>query len=103
VNVNFTVIITSAAVGAIAGSLITFIGGILERRARRREMLLTKAVELAIHRFESAIRVANETNRSTTLQDPAMMSADYFRTLEHILDKGVPPEEMLGVQRQGPQ
>lgn len=102
-GIDFTTIITSAAVGGIAGSAISFVGTILERRSRRKEMLLSKAVELAIHRFESLIRVAKETGRSTNLQDPAVMSATYFRWLEHILDKGTLPSDAEEIQATGPQ
>lgn len=91
--IDFTTIITSAAVGGVVGSAISFVGSELERRARRREMLLEKAVELSIHRFESTKNIAAETGKTVTLSDPAIMSATYFRWLEHIADKGTLPDD----------
>lgn len=40
-------ILGSAAVGALVSSIITLIGQAVERRARRRELLLSKSIELA--------------------------------------------------------
>jgi hypothetical protein len=42
-------VITSAAVGSIVSSLATLIGQRAERNARKRELLMVKAVEMVSH------------------------------------------------------
>jgi hypothetical protein len=42
-----SLILGSAAVGALTSSVITFVGQILERRARQKELLISKAIDLA--------------------------------------------------------
>ncbi len=96
---DFTTIVTSAAVGAVSGSIISFWGAILERKARRKEILLNKAVELAIERARFVKEIAKETSRAASIQDAAVMSATYFNWLEHVLDKGSLPEEVIENQR----
>lgn len=95
---DLTAIIASAAVGCIAGSAIPFVGAWFERRSRRKELLLGKAVELAIHRFESVSRLAKDSGQKATLQDPAVLSATYFKWLEHIVDTGELPKEAKEAQ-----
>ena len=85
-------IVTSAAVGALASSGITFIGQLLERRARRRELLLEKAVEIAISRRDFALNVASQSGRPASFIDEAVAAAEYYKALDHLLKKGKLPE-----------
>ncbi len=82
-------IITSAAVGALSAAIITFIGQVLDRRARRKELLLSKAIELAMARREMIMRVVEQTSGTTAeLWDDAVLSAEYFTVLKHLIEKG---------------
>ena len=56
-------VLSSAAVGALVSSLLTLLGSALERKARRRELLLSKAIDLAINRTQIAMTVAEKTGR----------------------------------------
>jgi hypothetical protein len=53
-------IITSAAVASLVSATMQLIGAHLERRARRRELLLARAPDLAAARTENAMRIAKE-------------------------------------------
>jgi hypothetical protein len=93
--VDFITIITSAAVGGVAGSAITFLGQVLERKSRRKEILLAKSVELAIDRARFVYEVARQEEAAADIGDPAINCAIYFRWLKYLLDKGeLPPEVM---------
>lgn len=61
---NTTVtILTSAVVAAAVASVFNLIGQIAERRARRKELILTKALELAKERREFILAVAEKSGR----------------------------------------
>ena len=56
-----TTIITSAAVGALIAGVVQLIGATLERRARRQELLLSHAMELAKAREELGFKLAEKS------------------------------------------
>lgn len=86
-------IITSAAVGALASAAVNLIGQGLERKARRRELLLSKAIELAFARRETLLRIAERDDRPYTLHDDVSIAAAYFGELQHLLDRGTLSDE----------
>lgn len=83
-----TTIITSAAVGALASALVNLIGQAIERKARRKELLLTKAMELAFARRELLMKAVERTGQTVGLRDDVSVAADYFAELTSLLDKG---------------
>lgn len=85
---TFIVIITSAAVGAVVSSVATIIGQWLDRSARRKELLLSKAIELAFARQELVMKVAEAAGGRATLNDAAALAAEYYQVLAHVMDKG---------------
>jgi len=93
--VDFTTIITSAAIGGVVGSAITFVGQILERKSRRKELLLAKSVELAIERARFVYKVAKDEDKEADISDPAVNCATYFRWLVYLLDKGALPPDAI--------
>lgn len=88
---DMTIIIASAAVGAIVAALINLIGQYFERRSRRKELLLSKAVEMAIERARFTFDVAKASNASADIPDQAVMAATYYQWLEYLLDRGKLP------------
>jgi hypothetical protein len=71
----------------------TFLGGWFERRARRRELLLARALDLAKARTEFNLKMADKTGESIELQDDIMLAEEYFAWLSHLMDHGkLPPE-----------
>jgi hypothetical protein len=84
-NSPWLTIFTSAAVGALVSSAVTFIGQFLERRSRRNELLLKTAVKLSVHQREFMMQFAKETQTPATLIDPAINAENYFRWLKELL------------------
>lgn len=68
-------VITSAAVGTLASAVVNLIGQGLERRSRRKELLLGKAVELAVERVRFAFEVAKVSGQEAALKDPGRTCA----------------------------
>jgi hypothetical protein len=81
-------VLTSAAVGVLVSAMLTLIGQYLERRARQNELLLTKALEMAVRRSDVAMKIALETGRKTSLLDDVINAETYFHWLKGLLHKG---------------
>ena len=92
---DFATVVTSAAVGAVTAQLINLIGQSLERRSRQREMLLAKAVELAVERVRFGFEVAKESQQDAALKDPGITCATYYKWLRHLLENGELPSDAV--------
>jgi hypothetical protein len=93
-------VLTSAAVGVLVSSFVALLGQYLERRARRDELLLTKAVEMAAERRKLAMEVAEKTGATASLLDDAIVAETYFRWLKKLLETGkLPPDADQGRRR----
>jgi len=87
------IILTSAGIAALVSGIIALFGQMLERRARRRELLLTKSIELAIQRTDLAERFAKTEGAPVTLLDHAQLAEVYYQWLSHLVDHGeLPPD-----------
>ena len=90
---TWAIVLTSAAVGALASSIAALIGQMLERRSRRRELALAKAVDLSIARSGLMADLAIKTGGQLTLMDHVELSGTYYNWLRHVLEKGsLPPK-----------
>jgi|WetSurMetagenome_2_1015567.scaffolds.fasta_scaffold08675_2 hypothetical protein len=87
-EIDIATIVTSAAVGAVVAAGINLIGQMLERRARRKEMLVAKAIELAIHRTDMILHLSKETGRGAEMIDSAVNAVGYYKLLDHLWRKG---------------
>ena len=81
-------VISSAVVGALVSAAITFISQLLERRARRKELLLSRAIDLAFRRTDVGMRMAEKTGRGVFVPDDVVLAAEYYKELQHVIDKG---------------
>jgi len=79
-------VIGSAAVGALVSAGITFLGQLLERRARRKELLLSKAIELSTERIRGGMRLAENMKMPVIVPDALTLAAVYFRDLKHLIE-----------------
>lgn len=77
----------SAAVGALVSAIITFIGQLLERRARRKELLMNIAAKLAFERIKTGMRMAEKTGRPAIIKDAATLMVDYYKNLQYLWDE----------------
>jgi len=88
-------IITSAAIGAFVSAIVGVIGSMLERRARRKELLLVKAIDLAIDRTRIGLEIAEKTQTPALFLDNIYLAETYYRELTLLLDKGKLSEAMI--------
>jgi len=71
----------SAAIGALVSSLITAIAQWRERKSRREELLLTKAMEMARARVAT---IAATTGGK--IEPDILMTEDYYVSLKHLIE-----------------
>ncbi len=91
-STEWATIVTSAAVGAVASAAVSgtvaLLTGVLERRARRRELIFARALDLAKVRAETLMKIADSTGARLRLRDDITLAADYFKELEHLISTG---------------
>jgi hypothetical protein len=85
-------VFTSAAVGALVAGIIQFTGQVLERRWRRRELLLRLSLESAEAMNANMMRVADASAIDVDIRDRVYLAADYYPVLRHLLDSGELPK-----------
>jgi hypothetical protein len=91
------IVLTSSAVGVLVSSVVALIGQALERRARRDELILTKALEIAAHRTDIAIELAKNSGAGVSLMDEVITAETYVRWMKALLDTGkLPPDADKG-------
>lgn len=81
-------VIGSATAGALVSAAVTFLGQYFERRARRKELLLSKAIDLAFRYNDVMIKIAEKAGATVGLRDDIMLTVTYFKELQHLIDKG---------------
>jgi hypothetical protein len=86
-------VITSAAVGSLVTAVVQTFGGWRERRARRQELLLARAIDLASARTERMLRWAERTGGTVDVRDDVFLAEGYFQWLSHLMDHGKLPSE----------
>ncbi len=82
------IIITSAVTGALVTSIMTIVGQWRERRARQKELIFTKAFDLARRRNENVFATSRETSRSAAIVDEMVMAKDYYDAAKKLFDAG---------------
>jgi hypothetical protein len=88
-------IITSAAVGTLISSAVTLFSQWRERAARRKELLLSRAIDLAFARRKFVTEAADRAAAPAYLKDDVSFAADYYQILAHLMDKGKLPDAFL--------
>ena len=86
-------ILTSAGVAAIVSAGATLIGQALERKTRRKELLLGKAIDLARTRAERLMRIADSRGARTTLEDDIVTAETYYSWLQSLWETGRLPDD----------
>jgi hypothetical protein len=81
----------SAAIGALVSSVITAFAQYLDRRARRQELLLKEALELAQWRID--VMVANLKGQRGELKDKIVLAETYYGYLQHLMEHGKLPDD----------
>jgi len=81
-------ILGSAGVGALMSSGLSLLGSWRERTARRKELLLSKAIELAIQWTQVHMQLAEKSKQRVVIQDNVISAAEYYKELRTLLDTG---------------
>ncbi len=89
---NWQVVVTSAVVAAAVTGIINAVTQAMERRARRREILLAKAAELAVAQNQTITQMAAKSEEGATVRDVAVLTCAYYRELGKMLDSNKPVE-----------
>lgn len=84
-------VLTSAAVAVLVSQAMTLLGQYLDRRARREELLFTKALEMAIRKNEVMIKTVELSGSRAVLQDEVISAEIYLRWLKELLCTGKLP------------
>lgn len=94
---NLTVtILTSAVISATIASIFAIIGQAIERKARRKELLFVKSVELAKENREFIAMVAKETGQGACIHDYVVYAEMYCWLLTKLFDEGHLPQNWRG-------
>lgn len=88
------IVLTSAVVGALVSSLMTLFGQYLERRSRREELVLSKAMELADQRIRTVLEVRKVTGRGIILPAHIVLVRAYYEELKWLIKKSKLPDKM---------
>jgi len=91
---DLSVILTSAAVSAIVSGLFTFVSQCLERRARRRELLLKTATDWAVKHLEQALQLGKDRGAPVGVPALGWLAQDYYHQLTTLLKRGTLPPEV---------
>ena len=81
-------VLTSAAIGVLVSSIFTMLAQYLERRSRRNELLLTKALEMAIRKSDISLEAAKLSSRNVILVDDVISAETHLRWLKSLLRSG---------------
>ncbi len=87
------VIVTSAGIGALISSGLNLLAQVLERRSRRRELLLSKAIDLAAARTQTVMRAAERSGATAVIQDELINAESYYQWLDHLMEHGKLPDD----------
>ena len=87
-------LIGSAAVGALVSSLITFLAQWRERKSRREELILSKAIEMAHSRVSNVL----QSDFKGLIMPEIEMTQEYHRWLTHLLKHGNLPADYKSIR-----
>lgn len=93
-------VVTSAAVAVLVSGALTLLGQYFERRARRGELLFTKALEMAIRKTDVVMKAIEVSGSGrATLKDEVIAAETYHRWLKELLNAGKLPPDATGIER----
>lgn len=93
---TWALVFTSAAIGAITSAMVTMVGQLLgqalDRRARRRELLFSKAIDLARWKNERTLEVAQRKGSGPyQIDDEVFLARVFLEDLETLFATGKLP------------
>jgi len=91
-NPTVAAILTSVAVSTFVAGVFAFVGQAIERRARRRELIFVKAVELAKANRDYTLQLGKDMGGDITIHDYIPYAEMYYWLLEELEGKGSLPK-----------
>lgn len=102
-DMEWGIVVTSAAVGAAVASIGQVLAQWLERRHRIRELTFQFSIEAARSKLETALVVRNDTPKEKRpglgIPDQLYLAADYYPLVERLLRTGRHPKEIKPERR----
>ncbi len=93
-----SILLGSAAIGALVSSLVTLFAQRLERQSRRKELVLSEAVKLAQSNIDTALRTAAAGGKQTAILPIIEGVIDYHRWLTNLLEHGTISDDYIRVK-----
>lgn len=87
-----TSVVIASVVASLVSGVFTSISMVIDRRARRRELIFTKALEFAKLKAEFLKEYAMDHKTSVFIADPAEYAEWYSHILETLHDEGHLPK-----------
>jgi Zn-dependent protease with chaperone function len=91
---TWVLVLGSAAIGAVVSTVISELGRWRERKARRHEVLLTQATQLAIAWSKTLFDIAKVNEKTTAIPNQVRLTELYYNCLVGIMDKGKIPAHL---------
>lgn len=86
-----TLVLGSAAIGALVSSVISLVGQYFERQSRRKELILAKSVELAVAWANTKLEIAKSSNQSVFIENQTVITEINYKCLMGLLKHGEIP------------
>lgn len=83
-----SLILGSAAIGALVSSVIAVIGQYFERKSRRRELLLSESVKLAMANHDAQVTFAKAAGSNRFIPEHVSLLELYYVATRHLLLNG---------------
>ena len=90
-----SLLLGSAAIGALVSSLMTAWTSHLERKSRREELVLSEAINMGQKNMDVALEVARAGGRPVPIIPLIEMVMDYHKWLKSLLDTGQMPADYV--------
>jgi hypothetical protein len=88
-----SLVLGSAAIGALTSSIIAFVGQAIERRSRVKELLLSKAIDMARDRINFLTEAAKQSEQAMIVESHLVYAGDLYQDLVYLFKKGsLPPK-----------
>jgi|SRR5437899_915685 len=81
-------VLTSAGVAAVVSALSQIFGQYLDRRARRKELIFARALDMAQGRYMGGIELVKAGQTGLTILPFPLLAEASYRALEHLFEHG---------------
>jgi hypothetical protein len=92
-------LISTAGFGSFMSFLFAFFGQWLERRSRVKELLLSKAIDMARDRIDFLAETSKQNRQDMIIESHLVYAGELYQDLAHLFKKGkLPPQVQIAVE-----